>query len=1051
MKTQIDARACGVRAAVATFAIVLSIAVAGCSGGSTGGLGGPTNTTGPLVIAAQYVDVDGNGVDGGDIIVVTFGSSVRIISASVASFRFDSDLDSFGSGAVLSQTIPNSERVEILLGSGADLVPAVSTVDVRSGTSLNVVDLSGDDARQTTAIIPVDDLTAIPPTLVGSCYIDNDLDGVIDVGDTLVCAFDKPISIPGGATFAANFTMPVTGDTLGTTPTLSAFSPSPANRGVQVTIDSAPTLTVTGTFDSAIVTAGSPSGIEMSGAPTIEDTLTSLPNAATPSTQGDVSLQIESYFHTSQEGSLFLGNVDGNTPDVAANGFDAPGGMAHFNDSVQGSPVVDLFFVADTRNHRVLVFEGLPAGNNGSASVVLGQADFSANFPNRSESGSAAPTSASLHTPVDVHFHAATNQLFVSDAGNHRVLVFNGVVNTATGDLTLTNGAFASFVVGQANTGTGTSNQGSTPSSRTLSSPGGIHVQGTQLAVADTGNHRVLIWNSIPSVSNAPASLVLGQADFVSNSPDAGLGTIDGSVLDGPEDVVLDSTVTVNGFAGAVVVADSGNNRVLVWHGTNPGTGSAADRVLGQAAFTTFTAGAGLDEFDAPRGVEIFPTSGAFTSGDSIFVCDANNDRVTVFDFGGPLANGDTAAQSIGGTGAPATTTLSQPMRVSLSVGTADFLFVADSMNHRVMQFPVTAGTAAATATTEQGQPSFLTAKPKGHTANQPWAVAFSGGKMIVCDTENHRVLIYNTTPTAGDPDPDVVIGQLTLFETEANQGLSAPTAATLRNPSGVATDGTRLVIADTGNNRVLVFSSIPTTDGDSAAVVLGQAGMTGASPNAGGISAATLDSPVGLDISGTQLIVCDRDNHRVVTWNDVTTVTDGAAANVVLGQGDFSSRLPNHGDVTSATTLHTPLDAKVIAGLLFVVDSLNHRVVAYSSTTTSSIGAIFALGQASLTGNAAGIGSFGLNAPSGVASDGLRFYISDRNNHRVLVYHSVPNTSGLTADAVIGQASLSGNSPNRGLAAPTEMSLYGPRGMFFDGTTLWIADTMNSRVLRVR
>jgi len=1028
---------------------LVALAAAGCSGGSSASSAG-SNTTGPRMTAAEYVDVDGNGVDSGDILVITFETAVRILSTSANSFDFDSALDAFGAGSTLSQSIPNSDRVEITLGAGTDFVPDVSTMDVRTGTNLNVTNLAGDDARVTTATITVEDITALPPTLVSSSAIDADQDGVIGEGDQVLCAFDKPIAIPVGATFAANFALPVTGDSCGTTPSLSAFSPAAANRGVLIALDATPTLTVTGTFDGAILTAGSPSGIAMSATPTITDTLASSPNAVTASTQVDLATTIESYFRTGQEGSLFVGNTDGSSPDVGPSGLAAPGGMVHFTGSVIGSPTADIFFIADTRNHRVLAFDGLPAGSNGSATVVLGQPDLSTNLANGSASGSATPTGATMHSPTDVHFHAPTNQLFVCDAGNHRVLVFDDVVDTTTGAIDLVDGQSASRVLGQSGFTGGSANQGSTPSSRSLSSPGGIHVEGTQIAVADTGNHRVLIWNSIPTASNAAASLVLGQSSFVTALADGGLGTIDGSVLESPSDVVLDSTVTVNASSGAVVVADTGNHRVLVWHGTNPASGSAADRVLGQAAFTTSAAGTGLDELDGPQGVEIFPV-GSFTSGESIFVCDTNNDRVTVFDFGVSLANGQTAAQAIGMAGVPADDTLNRPARASLSLGTAAFLFVADRLNHRVMQFPVASGTAAGTATAEQGQPSFATAMPNGHTSNQPAAVAFAAGRMIVCDTQNHRVLIYSDTPTAGDPTPDIVIGQTGVFDTEANQGLAAPTAATLREPSGVATDGTRLVIADTGNNRVLVFATIPASSGASADFVLGQSGFTGSAPNAGGISAATLDSPAGVEISGTELIVCDRDNHRVVIWDDITSIANGSAATVVLGQNDFTSRLPNHGDFTAANTLHTPLDAMVAGGVLFVADSMNHRVVAYGSTATSAISASFVIGQNSPTTNAASTGLAGLDTPSGLASDGQRFFIADGGNHRVVVHHTVPATNGRPGHSILGQASTTQDEPNRGAGTPAEGTLFSPRGLFFDGVTLWVCDAGNSRVVRIR
>ena len=39
------------------------------------------------------------------------------------------------------------------------------------------------------------------------------------------------------------------------------------------------------------------------------------------------------------------------------------------------------------------------------------------------------------------------------------------------------------------------------------------------------------------------------------------------------------------------------------------------------------------------------------------------------------------------------------------------------------------------------------------------------------------------------------------------------PTARTLASPTGVWSDGTRLVVADKSNNRVLIWNSFPTTN----------------------------------------------------------------------------------------------------------------------------------------------------------------------------------------------------------------------------------------------
>jgi hypothetical protein len=49
---------------------------------------------------------------------------------------------------------------------------------------------------------------------------------------------------------------------------------------------------------------------------------------------------------------------------------------------------------------------------------------------------------------------------------------------------------------------------------RTFRGPQGVWIQNGKLFVADTQNHRVLIWNSIPTQNRQPADVVLGQANF---------------------------------------------------------------------------------------------------------------------------------------------------------------------------------------------------------------------------------------------------------------------------------------------------------------------------------------------------------------------------------------------------------------------------------------------------------------------------------------------------------------------------------------------------------
>src|ERR1019366_5492355 len=88
----------------------------------------------------------------------------------------------------------------------------------------------------------------------------------------------------------------------------------------------------------------------------------------------------------------------------------------------------------------------------------------------------------------------------------------------------------------------------------------------------------------------------------------------------------------------------------------------------------------------------------------------------------------------------------------------------------------------------DQGNP-FLA--PRGlHTVDH---------KLIVADTAQNRVFIWNDLPGSSYQRPDVVLGQLRATDTERNAG-GHTSAASLLYPSGVWSDGNKLIVADAWN-----------------------------------------------------------------------------------------------------------------------------------------------------------------------------------------------------------------------------------------------------------
>src|SRR5690606_17945631 len=91
-----------------------------------------------------------------------------------------------------------------------------------------------------------------------------------------------------------------------------------------------------------------------------------------------------------------------------------------------------------------------------------------------------------------------------------------------------------------------------------------------------------------------------------------------------------------------------------------------------------------------------------------------------------------------------------------------------------------------------------------------------------VADTNNNRVLLWNTIPQSNNTPPNVVLGQPDL-----SNNFPRTTSTGMRGPQGVWIDSGRLFVADTQNSRVLIWNSIPTSNGQAADIVVGQPDFT--------------------------------------------------------------------------------------------------------------------------------------------------------------------------------------------------------------------------------
>lgn len=280
-------------------------------------------------------------------------------------------------------------------------------------------------------------------------------------------------------------------------------------------------------------------------------------------------------------------------------------------------------FVADTWSDRVLVFDMTPGQveSGMEASYVLGQADFESYDPRAARDriyfGSRA--GRGIYTTearaAELAMDERNQRLFVTDGGNHRVLVFDVHPDR------IANGAEAIAVIGQddfTSTETGTS-------ATRWELPGDLVLdeENQRLFVGVAWQHRVLAFDVHPDRlgNGQPASFVIGQPDFTSAEP--GLSASRFRQTDG---------LSYDDANHQLFVTDKYNHRVLVYDVPPDRTENLTEAraVIGNTTFDRVEMGPGdprnfQDRLHDPRGSH-------FDSVDRrLFQSEGLNGRLSVF------------------------------------------------------------------------------------------------------------------------------------------------------------------------------------------------------------------------------------------------------------------------------------------------------------------------------------------------------------------------------------------------------------------------------------
>jgi len=318
-------------------------------------------------------------------------------------------------------------------------------------------------------------------------------------------------------------------------------------------------------------------------------------------------------------------------------------------------------------------------------------------------------------------------------------------------------------------------------------------------------------------------------------------------------------------------------------------------------------------------------------------------------------------------------------------------------------------------------------------------------GMLYLPDTLNNRLVGHNSVPTNYPNSADFAIGQNNLIDALAgdsafeNYGMQTVTVA-----------NGKLFATDWGNNRVLIYNQRPISGPGEANVVVGQ---TAFDLSGSDTQNNRLDSPESLYVADNKLIVADSRNNRVLIWNTIPT-TNGAAADIVLGHSDFTTKFTNE---INASTFNYPTAVWSDGIRLLVLDAGNNRVMLWNTFPTySNQAATLVLGQSTFLENLANQGNGDIPSQTslsfsgqggGLYSNGTQIFVADSGNNRIMVWDTFPLTNGAPASSLIGQDEFI-TLPGNQRPTPADDSFLNPTGVYQFANKLIVTDTDNNRYL---
>jgi len=316
-----------------------------------------------------------------------------------------------------------------------------------------------------------------------------------------------------------------------------------------------------------------------------------------------------------------------------------------------------------------------------------------------------------------------------------------------------------------------------------------------------------------------------------------------------------------------------------------------------------------------------------------------------------------------------------------------------------------------------------------------PSGIATDGSDIYIADTNDQIIRKLALADSSGAVSTIAGSGS-------PGMGNGSLDTASFNYPHGLAIFGTKLYVADTENNQIRL---VDLSNGTVSLLAGSAAGLAGNADGKG--TAALFHRPEGLAVNanGTMLYVADTFNHNIRQIDPVTQQVTTIAGSVAT---PAASGATNSSTGTSATFAY-PVGLAFANNFLYVADSLNHLIrVIDLGTSGDPVSTLAGTGGAGYLDAPIGPAtSAEFNFPEGLAVDSVttptKLYVADSNNSRIRV---IDLTSGAVSTyAGDGTIRLSNNNLD-----PTKASLNNPLSLAFIGNSLYVTDSSSSIIREI-